>query len=55
MDINLVRGILTAVIFIAFVGIWVWAWSARRKSDFDASAALPLEEDVSINNDRENI
>lgn len=55
MDIDLVRGILTAVIFFAFVGIWVWAWSSRRKSDFEASAALPLEEDTYINNERENI
>jgi len=55
MDIDLIRGILTAVIFIAFIGIWAWAWSGRRKRDFDASAALPLEEDVFINNERENI
>lgn len=56
MDINDFRGFLTAVIFIAFVGIWAWAWSARRKKDFEASAALPLEEDDYItNNKRENI
>jgi len=55
MDINLVRSILTAVILFAFLGIWVWAWSSRRKSDFEASAALPLEEDTYINNERENI
>ena len=56
MDINDVRGILTAVIFFAFMGIWVWAWSKRRKSDFEASAALPLEEDRTLtNNERENI
>jgi len=55
MDINLVRGILTAVILFAFVGIWIWAWSKRRKLDFEASAALPLEEDTYINNERENI
>ncbi len=56
MDINDLRGILTAIIFIAFVGIWVWAWSHRRKEDFDASAALPLEEDTYIeSNERENI
>ena len=54
MDIDLIRSILTVVIFVAFVGIWVWAWSSRRKSDFDASAALPLEEDVLIDNEREN-
>ena len=55
MDIDLVRGILTAVILFAFVGIWVWAWSSRRKTDFDASAALPLEDDTYIDNERENI
>ena len=56
MDINDFRGILTVIIFVAFIGIWVWAWSSRRKKDFDASAALPLEEDQPItNNKRENI
>jgi cytochrome c oxidase cbb3-type subunit IV len=56
MDINDFRGILTAIIFVAFLGIWVWAWSSRRKKDFEASAALPLEEDQPItNNERENI
>ena len=56
MDINDLRGILTAIIFFAFIGIWVWAWSSRRKSDFEASAALPLEEDRTLTNDkRENI
>ena len=56
MDINDFRGILTAVIFFAFIGIWVWAWSNRRKRDFEESAALPLEEDNYItNNEREKI
>ena len=55
MDIDLFRGILTAVIFFAFIGIWAWAWSARRKQDFDESAALPLEEDNVMNNERESV
>jgi cytochrome c oxidase cbb3-type subunit 4 len=56
MDINDIRALLTAVIFIAFVGIWIWAWSSRRKSDFEASAALPLEEDtLLVSKERENI
>jgi len=56
MDINDLRGILTAVTFFAFIGIWVWAWSHRRKKDFEASAALPLEEDTYITHkERENI
>jgi cytochrome c oxidase cbb3-type subunit 4 len=56
MDINDLRGFLTAVIFFAFIGIWVWAWSSRRKADFEASAALPLEEDTHLDlKKRENI
>ena len=55
MDINDFRGILTAIIFFAFIGIWVWAWSSRRKKDFEEYAALPLVEDQPIsNNEREN-
>ena len=52
MDINEFRGLVTAVTLLAFVGLWVWAWSKRRKPDFDATAALPLEEDHHIT-DRE--
>ena len=56
MDINDFRGLLTAVIFFAFIGIWVWAWSSKRKKDFEDSAALPLEEDTFLTtNERENI
>jgi len=56
VDINDFRGVLTAVIFFAFVGIWVWAWSKKRKKDFEASAALPLEEDNTMySNEREKI
>ena len=56
MDINDFRGIITAVVFFAFIGIWVWAWSSRRKADFEATAALPLEEDnYIIDNEQETI
>ena len=51
MDVNDLRGILTAVLLVSFIGLWVWAWSHRRKADFDASAALPLEEDHTMSND----
>lgn len=55
MDINDFRGFLTVVLLLSFVGLWIWAWSSRRKADFEASAALPLEEDHSMNNNgREN-
>lgn len=45
MDINLFRGLTTAAWLILFIGLCVWAWSKRRDSDFEASAALPLQED----------
>jgi len=53
MDINDLRGLTTVVIFVAFIGIWVWAWSKRRKTDFDRSAELPLEEDTYITKEQE--
>jgi cytochrome c oxidase cbb3-type subunit IV len=39
------RGLFTAFMFLAFIGIVLWAWSKGRKKDFDAAAALPLEHD----------
>jgi cytochrome c oxidase cbb3-type subunit 4 len=53
MDINDLRGLITLIIFIAFIGIWIWAWSKRRKADFDQSAGLPLEEDTYITKEQE--
>jgi cytochrome c oxidase cbb3-type subunit 4 len=43
--LNLLRGLSTLFAMLAFLGICAWAWSSRRKSAFDAAAALPLEED----------
>ena len=45
MDINDFRGIITAITFIAFIGVCAWAWSRKRKADFDAASKLPLEEE----------
>jgi cytochrome c oxidase cbb3-type subunit 4 len=45
MDINDMRAILTAVMFAVFMGIVFWAWSSRRKTDFEAAARLPLDDD----------
>ncbi len=55
MDINDFRGLLTALTFAAFIGVWIWAWSKKRTTDFEESADLPLEEDRYIDTDsREN-
>ncbi len=45
MDINLLRSLWTVVLFVVFIGIVWWAWSGRRKSDFEAAARLPLDDD----------
>jgi cytochrome c oxidase cbb3-type subunit IV len=45
MDINMFRGIVTAVLLLLFCWLVAWAWSRSRKADFDAAARLPLEED----------
>lgn len=45
LDYGLLRGLLTVIVFGAFVGVFIWAYSSRRKQDFDAAARLPLEND----------
>ncbi len=45
MDINDLRGIITAVALLAFVGLCIFAWSRHRKAAYEASAQLPLEKD----------
>ena len=44
MDIGTLRGIGTAVVFIAFIGVVLWAYSSRRKDSFDEAANLPFAE-----------
>jgi cytochrome c oxidase cbb3-type subunit 4 len=41
------RGIVTGVLLVLFCWLVVWAWSRNRKSDFEAAARLPLEDDRS--------
>ena len=51
VDIDDLRSLLIIVLFVSFIGLCVWAWSSRRRTDFEASAALPLEEDRYIADD----
>ncbi|GMR17164.1 MAG: CcoQ/FixQ family Cbb3-type cytochrome c oxidase assembly chaperone [Gammaproteobacteria bacterium] len=44
MDIGTIRGLLTAVLLILFLGIVAWSWSRKRTADFDAASRLPLDE-----------
>ena len=41
----MISGILTAILLVAFVGIFCWAYAPRRKQRFAEAAALPLIED----------
>ena len=43
-DINTIRGLTTALLLIAFVGMVFWAYSGKRKQDFAEAARLALEE-----------
>lgn len=41
----MISGVITAVLLVLFIGGWVWVWRPERKTEFDAAARLPLEED----------
>ena len=45
MDINTVRGVITLVVMVTFIGVWAWAWSRKRKKDFDEAANLPFRDE----------
>lgn len=45
MDINTVRGLLTLLLLILFIGIVIWAYSSKRRKDFDEAARLPLDDE----------
>lgn len=45
MDLPTLRGLVTLVLMLAFIGIVIWAWSGKRKKDFEQAARLPLEDE----------
>lgn len=53
MDINLIRGLITAIVFFAFIAIWIWAFSRYAKQGFDECALLPLDDDQAPRENRE--
>jgi cytochrome c oxidase cbb3-type subunit 4 len=44
MDIGTIRGLVTLLLMLAFIGLVVWAYSKRRKKDFDEMAQMPFRE-----------
>jgi cytochrome c oxidase cbb3-type subunit 4 len=49
MTLGLIRGLLTATLFFAFIALWIWAWSKRREPEFKAAAMLALTNDEPVN------
>ena len=45
MDLNDLRTIVTAVSFIAFIGVVVWAYNKKQKAQFDEAANIPFLDD----------
>lgn len=45
MDINELRGLSTAMLLVAFIGLVFWAYSSKRKSEFDEAAQLPFADE----------
>ena len=45
MDINDLRGLSTAFLMVAFIGLCIWAYSSKRKKSFDEAANLPFADD----------
>lgn len=48
MDYGTLRGIITIVVMVTFIGIFAWAYSSRRKKQFDEAANLVFSDDENI-------
>ena len=46
--IDMVRGIIAAVLFVVFLAMWLWTYSPRRKAEFASLERLPLEDDTGM-------
>ncbi|HSG90673.1 MAG TPA: cbb3-type cytochrome c oxidase subunit 3 [Pseudomonadales bacterium] len=44
MDLNDLRGVMSAVILVTFIGLFVWTWMGRRDR-FSEAADLPFADD----------
>ncbi|MFK7976443.1 MAG: cbb3-type cytochrome oxidase subunit 3 [Halioglobus sp.] len=45
MDINDLRGLSTALLLFAFIGLCFWAYSSKRKESFEQAANLPFADE----------
>ncbi len=45
MEIGIVRGVITVVLLVLFIGLCAFSFSRRRRAEYDAAAHLPLMDD----------
>ena len=43
----MIAGIVTAILLLSFLAGCAWAYSSRRRTEFEAAARMPLEEEAS--------
>jgi len=44
----MISGIISLVLLLAFIAGTAWAYSSNRKSEFNAAANIPLEENEEV-------
>jgi len=49
LSMGVVRGVLTLLLMLAFIGMVIYVFSKRNKSIYDQAAKLPLEDSPVIN------
>ena len=45
MEIGLVRGVITLILLVLFIGLCAFSFSRRRRTEYDAAARMPLMDD----------
>ncbi|MGP3792616.1 cbb3-type cytochrome oxidase subunit 3 [Pseudomonas sp. B392_1p] len=45
MDIGILRGLGTILVFAAFIGVVAWAYNSKRQCAFNEAANLPFADD----------
>jgi len=44
LSLGLIRGLLTLLLMLAFIGMVVYVYSRKNRATYDAAAAMPLED-----------
>ena len=44
MDMDVIRGLLTAALLLLFIGLGIWTWSRNRTETFEAAASMALDD-----------